>query len=109
MGVVVMGWWWWWGGGGGVQYYVMMMMSLREFLFLLQEVDIELDLMTPLSDYLISYGIVDSAHQLTATSDNETTFFKLFVDQYDKNYEVGVAARNSIGSSSFTYTYVTAG
>ena len=65
--------------------------------------------MNPLKDYLISYGRVDSTHQLTATSDNKTTFFKLFIDHYEKNYRVGVAARNSIGSSSFTYSYVTTG
>ena len=75
----------------------------------MQAVDIDYDIMTPLQDYLISYGFQDSTPNLTATIDNATTSFKLFIRDHMSDLRVGVASRNSIGHSQFTYTTVQAG
>ena len=68
--------------------------------------DIDSDIMTPLKDYLISYGAVGSTHSLTPTLVNTSTEYKLFIPEGTGDIVVGVAARNSVGSSEFTNTTV---
>lgn len=70
---------------------------------ILQAVTIEYDIMTPLQDYLISYGCVDSIYAITATLDNVTTSYKLFFNDCNGNIQVGISARNSVGQSQFTF------
>ena len=68
--------------------------------------DIDYDIMTPLRDYLISYGIVGSTYSLTPTLENISTQYELFIPVGTGDFEVGVASRNSVGHSGFTYTTV---
>lgn len=70
---------------------------------------INYDVMTPLQDYLISYGIGETTPNITATIDNATTSFRLLVRSKTDNLNIGVASRNSIGHSQFTYTIAEAG
>lgn len=70
---------------------------------------IEYDVMTPLQDYLIRYGVPGSTYSLTATLDNTTTQFKVFIKDSSKDLLIGIAARNSVGHSQFTYTGIAAG
>lgn len=63
--------------------------------------------MTPLQDYLVIYGAVGSTQNITATDDNSTTEFSFYVGD-SSDVLVGVASRNSVGYSAFTYVTLTA-
>ncbi len=72
----------------------------------LQAVYIDYDVMTPLQDYLITYGVVGSTYSLTTTLGNSSTEYRLFIPEDTEDFEVGVASRNSAGRSEFTYAAV---
>lgn len=83
--------------------------ALTHMLSLFQAVTIDYDVMTPLQDYLIRYGASDSSPNLTATIGNTTTHFQVLIPDRSKDFQVGIASRNSVGHSDFTYTVVKAG
>ena len=68
--------------------------------------DIDYDVMTPLQDYLISYGRVGSTYSLATTLANTSTEYELLISEGTKDFVVGVASRNSAGHSEFTNTSV---